>query len=732
MIAIVFIAASATAGLAQTAPPVDVHVHPTTVDAATENSSFFGDFLKTYTPRRLCMFNEEPVIWLHAVSDLLIGVAYFTIPFSLMVFLRRRRDIAFGWMFKMFAAFILACGTTHFIGLLDLWRPYYRLDGVVKAITAGLSVATAIALWRLIPKAVAIPSSAQLEATVLTRTAELQKANEDLRIEVQARTRESSERIEAQKALAESESRFKLLANTIPQLAWMARPDGYIFWYNQRWHDYCGTTPEQMAGWGWTNVHDPKEVARVIESWKASLASGQDWEDIFPLRRNDGTFRAHLSRARPLRDAAGNITFWFGTNTDIEEQRRITEERTTLLESERAARAEAERAGRLKDEFLATLSHELRTPLTAILGWSQLLRRHHQEDQKLNEGLAIIERNSRLQAQLIEDLLDMSRIISGKLRIDVQQVQVADIINTAIESVMPAADAKGIRLQKVVDTHLNPLRGDPNRLQQVLWNLLSNAIKFTPREGKVVIAAQRINSHVEITVTDSGSGIKADFLPYVFERFRQADGSTTRRHGGLGLGLAITKNLVELHGGKIRAKSAGEGLGASFVIELPLVVVHPGDPETGRDHPARPDPRAPINFGTDCESLADISVLVVDDEEDARSLIGRVLEECHAKVYIAGSSSAALEILKSELPSVIVSDIGMPNEDGYAFIRKVRELPPEQGGRTPAAALTAFARSEDRMRALRAGYQSHVAKPVEPGELVAVVASLARQAEKKE
>jgi PAS domain S-box-containing protein len=402
---------------------------------------------------------------------------------------------------------------------------------------------------------------------------------------------------------------------------------------------------------------------------------------------------------------------------------RAAREREALLEAERAARAESERVSLMKDEFLATLSHELRTPLNAILGWAQILRSRERPDAELGEGLEVIERNTRVQAQLIEDLLDMSRIISGKLRLDVQRVDLQDVVRAAVASVRHSAEAKAIRLQVVLDPAAGPVRADPDRLQQCFWNLLSNAIKFTPRGGRIQVSLERVNSHLEVCVVDTGQGIKPEFLPHVFERFRQADGSTTRRHGGLGLGLSIVKHLVELHGGSVRAKSPGEGQGATFCIELPLMVVHPAGP----DSPPREHPRGGGRESgeVDHPSLDGVSVLVVDDEPDARHLIRRVLEACGARVIVASTADEGLAAVRAERPDMIVSDIGMPDEDGYDFIRKVRALPAAHGGRTPAAALTAFARAEDRTRALRAGYQTHVAKPVEPTELTAVVASLA-------
>jgi len=373
----------------------------------------------------------------------------------------------------------------------------------------------------------------------------------------------------------------------------------------------------------------------------------------------------------------------------------------------------------MKDQFLATLSHELRTPLNAILGWSQILTRGNVRPEDVGEGLAVIERNTRAQMQLIDELLDMSRIVSGMMRLDVQRVDLQDIVSAAVASVRHAAEAKNLRLQVMLDPLAGAVRGDPGRLQQCFWNLLSNAIKFTPKGGKVQVTLERVNSHVEVCVADNGQGIRPEFLPHLFERFRQADASTTRHHGGLGLGLSIVKHLVELHGGTIRAKSAGEGQGATFCIDLPLMVVDPPE-EPRRRHPQTGGSAAVV----DTPSLKGVTVLAVDDEPDARYLIRRVLEECGARVLTAQSAEAGMALLQAERPHVIVSDIGMPDVDGYEFLRRVRALPPGEGGHTPAAALTAFARSEDRTRALRAGYQTHVAKPVEPTELAATVASL--------
>ncbi len=405
-----------------------------------------------------------------------------------------------------------------------------------------------------------------------------------------------------------------------------------------------------------------------------------------------------------------------------EASQKLLKERGKLLESERQARAEAERMSDMKDDFLANLSHELRTPLTAIIGWTQILRHGSRSETDLSKGLDTIERSARVQTQLIEDLLDMSRIASGKVRLDIQPIEPASFIEAAIESVRPTADAKGIRLEKILDSTAGTISGDPNRLQQVIWNLISNAIKFTPRGGKVQVVLERVNSHIEISVADTGIGIDPRFIPHVFERFRQGDASTTRKFGGLGLGLSIVKSLVEMHGGTVRAQSPGENQGTTFAVRLPVAVVHRHALGEERIHPRTPSGASADFRITD---LAGIKAVVVDDEMDARDLIKRVLSDCNARVFTAGTAAEALQLVEREHPDVFISDIGMPEVDGYELLRRVRELGSNRGGRVPAIALTAFARSEDRTRALRAGFMVHISKPVEPLELVATVANVA-------
>ena len=383
---------------------------------------------------------------------------------------------------------------------------------------------------------------------------------------------------------------------------------------------------------------------------------------------------------------------------------------------------ESQQANRLKDDFLATLSHELRSPLNAMLGWLTLLRTRKFDEAAKTRALETIERNARTQAQLVEDILDVSRIIRGQLRLNVRPVTVVPVIESALDTVRPAADAKSIRLQSVLDPAAGPVSGDSDRLQQIIWNLLTNAVKFTPKGGRVQICLERINSHVEITVTDTGQGISAEFLPYVFDRFRQADGSITRSYNGLGLGLAIVRHLVELHGGTVHAESPGKGLGARFTVKLPLMAVTTKDSEHERVHPTV---GGRVSF-ENSPSLEGLRILVVDDEADARELLIQILKELGVEVVAVATADEAIRVLTEQASrlDVLVSDIGMPNQDGYNLLRRVRSLPPEMGGQIPAVALTAYARTEDRRAAFLAGFQSHLAKPVELAELIAVITNL--------
>jgi PAS domain S-box-containing protein len=431
-----------------------------------------------------------------------------------------------------------------------------------------------------------------------------------------------------------------------------------------------------------------------------------------------------------VRTATGEIRLWEYYNTlrtegvekpIVRGMAHDATERRQALKREKEARLEAEAANRVKDEFLSTLSHELRTPLTAIMGWADLLLHGDIEPEKQPQAIETIFRNANSQCQLINDLLEVSRIITGKLRLEFVACELNSVIEAAAESIRPTAEAKGVRLQVLLEPNVGFVFGDRERLQQIVWNLLSNGVKFTSKGGMVQITLQRSNSHVEIAVSDTGVGIKSDFLPHVFDRFRQADGSTTRTYGGLGLGLAIVRHLVELHGGTAWAESAGENQGSKFTVRLPAM--------TAYDQTVAEEFRKPAIAETEVRdqqlaSLDSLRVLVVDDEFDARSLLSMMLERCGAKVVAVSSAREGLESIENWKPDVLIADIGMPVEDGYGLIRKVRALPKERGGHTPALALTAYARTEDRVRALSEGYQVHLAKPVDRFELAAAVASL--------
>jgi signal transduction histidine kinase/CheY-like chemotaxis protein len=573
---------------------------------------FFTDLLRQYTPRRLCMNEESSVIWLHLITDGLIAAAYFTIPIALLRFVRKRTDLAFNWMFVCFAIFILACGLTHVMNIVAMWTAIYRVDGLVKAVTAAASVGTATALWRLVPVALLVPSPAQLRA-----------ANDQLASEIVERTR--------------AEDQLRQARDELEQ--------------------------------------------RVAD------------------------------RTAALTEANAN---------------------------ERAARAEAEHAGRMKDEFLSTLSHELRTPLNAILGWSQIMQRRPDDPALAARALDVIERNARAQARIIEDLLDMSRIISGKIRLTMLNVDLRTLVVDSIEGQRPTAQARGVSLELHTDANAREamVLADPDRVRQILWNLLSNAIKFTPSGGRVDVRldVDAGAALATVNVSDTGEGIDPAFLPFVFDRFRQADSSSTRRHGGLGLGLSIVKQLVELHGGKVRAESDGPGRGARFEVSLPLrsVAAARVDPQAviaaGIDEPLPGDAEAGVaskpKAAADRPRLDGLRALVVDDEPDARELLQFLLEAAGASATLAGSAREALQLLGEQPFDVLVSDIGMPGENGYDLIHHVRSSQSNPRLRQlPAIALTAYARSEDRVQAIRAGFQTHLTKPINPTELLTVVAA---------
>ena len=494
-----------------------------------------------------------------------------------------------------------------------------------------------------------------------------------------------------------------------------------------------GYTAAEMIGQSITRII-PEHLQYEEVDILAKLRRGERIERYETLRvRKDGEQVEISLTISPIRDSSGRVVGAAKIAHDITARRRaerqlqqreaqlsqLSAEREFILQSERTARSEAERLSHLKDEFLATLSHELRTPLNAIQGWAMLLRKQPASKEDYQRGLETIERNVRVQIQIVNDLLDMSRIISGKVHLEVQPLYLHELIEQSIETVRPSAAAKGIRIQSLLDSRIGLVRGDANRLQQVLWNLFSNAIKFTPRDGRVQVVLERVNSHVEICVEDSGIGIRADFLPHVFDRFRQADPGTTRKFGGLGLGLSIVRSLVELHGGSVRVKSPGENLGSTFIVALPISHVR----SEASQAPSQPVTADPIE-NLALPRLEGIRVLIVDDEPDGRTLVARILEAQGAAPVCASSAVEALGLLSRERFDLLLSDIGMPEMSGFDLIRQVRVLDESRPGPLPAIALTAYARPEDRQRSLLAGFHMHLSKPIEARELIASVAGL--------
>jgi PAS domain S-box-containing protein len=519
----------------------------------------------------------------------------------------------------------------------------------------------------------------------------------------------------------ESESRYRALAELCPDVMYV-NVGGRICYVNAAALRFFGAgDARELLGRSPADLAAPESKARVA-------ARGQHLAQIGQTMPVEPEEWQRLDGSRVPVEAAAAVVPWQGTTgilvmlRDVSERRKSEEERTQLLASERSARSVAERASRMKDEFLATLSHELRTPLTAIVGWSQILVRGRTSAAETTHGLEAIDRNARALTKLVEDLLDMSSIISGKLRLDMHMLTPLSFVEAAIETIKPTAEAKRIRLDRNLDPRTGPLRGDANRLQQVVWNLLTNAVKFTPEGGTVRVTLERGDSHVQISVADTGQGISTEFLPYVFDRFRQADATIRRRHSGLGIGLAIVKQLVELHGGEVWVESTGEGRGTTFVVSLPLAATPDRKNMAPRPDQQGAGPAAAQDGGID---LSGLKVLVVDDEPDACRLIKWMLDECHAEVVTASSAAEALPLVETAAPDILISDIGMPDVDGYEFLRRIRALAPARGGRVPAIALTAFARPEDRAKSLAVGYTVHISKPIAPEALTATVATLA-------
>ena len=488
---------------------------------------------------------------------------------------------------------------------------------------------------------------------------------------------------------------------------------------------------ERLFGWNAEDV-----LGKHVNEWRFVFADDVDAVALVTNRQREGVEVQGVTRNRNytragsvlycewynsvLRDEHGKLVSVLSLVLDVTARQSAEDERAASLVRERDARKHAEEADRLKDEFLATLSHELRTPLTSILGWASMIRNGEVEGSNASRAIETIERNARSQARLIDDLLDVSRIITGNLRLDLHPLNLAPIVEAALDALRPTADVKGMKLQTRFVPGQCLVKGDPNRLRQVIWNLLSNAIKFTPRHGSVSIDLTCVESTARLTVSDTGDGISPEFLPYVFDRFRQAEGSISRKQGGLGLGLAVARHLVELHGGTIRAESDGVGKGAVFTVDLPLAQER-RDPARAEER-RREVERRRSRLGA--VRLDGVHVLLVEDDDDSRKLLGTMLKRYGARVTSTKSAAEALGVFEGELPDVLISDIGMPDQDGYELMRKLRALPPERGGKTPAIALTGYASRKDKERALSSGYQRHMAKPIEQADMIKAIAAL--------
>ncbi len=659
--------------------------------------------------------------WLHVLSDLGVWSAYLAIPCVLGYFIFRRKNLPFRRVFLLFGAFILACGSTHLMEAIIFWWPAYRLAGVIKLFTALVSWATVFALIQIVPKALAMRSPEELKREVNQRQQaenalqqshveqeqQVQEWTEELGIANEALQVADRRRAELLESLQDSELRFRTMADSIPQLAWMARPDGYIYWYNKRWHDYTGMTHEVMKGWGWEKVHDPEILPSVMTQWKMSITNGELFDMVFPLKGADGQFRPFLTRVMPVRDEDGQVVHWFGTNTDIAD-------RLQIEAALRAAKEEAEEANRAKTQFLAVLSHELRTPLNPILLATSAMLERPTDTTELRPTLEMIRQNVHLQARLIDDLLDVMRIVRGKMPLHWEVADCHRLIEQAVQICQSEVNGHSLRLEMELSATSRYVNADAARLQQVFWNLIKNAVKFTPAGGLITIRTHnetdpdQPNGRIVIEVSDTGIGIEPDVLPKIFDPFQQGESTITRRFGGLGLGLAICKGVVEAHGGEISSESGGQDKGATFRVIFNALAE--------QELQSNSDPAQDL-LAVERGKLSSLRILVVEDEPTTMQLMARLLRGLGHEVTTANSVASALDSIQENGLDMIISDIGLPDGSGLDLLRQAIAII----GPIPAIALTGYGMEEDLRKSREAGFTAHVTKPIDFAKLEAMI-----------
>lgn len=661
---------------------------------------FFQKLFDTtgYVARWTCGLWSPFEGWLHIVSDLGIFAAYFAIPLSIFFYaIGRRQDLTFPKLYWLFAAFIFSCGLTHLLDAAIFWHPWYRLSGLVKFITAVISITTAVVLIRALPTALRLPGVARLNAEL---------------------EREVQERARSEAAARTFSTRLNLAMQHagLGDWSWNAATDAVTF--SPAGYAMFGLPPDEPITWtGIRALIHPDDRDHAEAAVQRAITDRSEYTMEYRVRRPaDGVEVWISARGRAEYDADGRALEMLGIVQDVTARRRAEREREELLTKESAARAAAERASRIKDDFLATLSHELRTPLNAVLGWTQILALRAGNDPELVDGLRVIERNTRVQARLVEDLLDINRVISGKIRLDVREVDLGAVVTAAANDVEPAAAARHLRLHRVLPGVATPVHGDPARLQQIVWNLLTNAIKFSPPESVIDLRLESTPVHATVVVHDRGSGIEPDFLPFIFDRFSQAELPPHHRNAGLGLGLAIVRHLTRMHGGRVEAESAGQNLGATFRFSLPLA----GQPGS-LDLPGSADPTPAELPAPSPTAFEGIRILLVDDAADSLEMLDRLLAGEGARVTAVDSAAAAIRQLASARYDLLVSDLNMPLMTGYELIRAIRRgaTPHPE---VPAIAVSALARPEDRQRARDAGFQAFVAKPLDLAEFRAAAA----------